>query len=109
MLVRPTSGRAALALAATVALATLPSAASGRPSLGSPRALPPQGARVPWTLPTFAWTCPLAQRVKERRRAKFDYLPTFQGEEIFAHFVIRVLDLTKRSDSLKFGEGHEQQ
>jgi glycosyltransferase involved in cell wall biosynthesis len=41
-------------------------------------------------LPTFAWTCPLAQRVKERGRAKFDYLPTFQGEEIFAHFAMRV-------------------
>lgn len=41
-------------------------------------------------LPTFAWTCPLAQRVKERGRAKFDYLPTFQGEEIFAHFAMRI-------------------
>lgn len=37
-------------------------------------------------LPTFAWLCPIPQRVKERGRAKFDYLPTFQGEEIFAHF-----------------------
>lgn len=41
-------------------------------------------------LPTFAWTCPLAQRVKERGRAKFDYLSTFQGEEIFAHFAMRI-------------------
>jgi glycosyltransferase involved in cell wall biosynthesis len=41
-------------------------------------------------LPTFAWTCPLAQRVKERGRASFDYLPTFQGEEIFAHFASRI-------------------
>jgi glycosyltransferase involved in cell wall biosynthesis len=41
-------------------------------------------------LPTFAWTCPIAQRVKERGRAKFDYLPTFQGEEIFAHFAMRI-------------------
>src|SRR5439155_11775730 len=41
-------------------------------------------------LPTFAWTCPLAQRVKERGRARFDYLPTFQGEEIFAHFAARI-------------------
>jgi glycosyltransferase involved in cell wall biosynthesis len=41
-------------------------------------------------LPTFAWTCPLAQRVKERAIAKFDYLATFQGEEIFAHFAMRI-------------------
>jgi len=41
-------------------------------------------------LPTFAWTCPLAQRVKERGQATFDYLPTFQGEEIFAHFASRI-------------------
>jgi hypothetical protein len=41
---------------------------------------------VTHVLPTFAWLCPLPQRVKERGRAKFDYLPTFQGEEIFAHF-----------------------
>jgi glycosyltransferase involved in cell wall biosynthesis len=37
-------------------------------------------------LPTFAWLCPIPQRIKERGKAKFDYLPTFQGEEIFAHF-----------------------
>ncbi len=45
-------------------------------------------------LPTFAWTCPIPQRVKERGKAQFDYLPTFQGEEIFAHFAkqIRRLD-----------------
>jgi glycosyltransferase involved in cell wall biosynthesis len=41
-------------------------------------------------LPTFAWTCPIAQRVRERGRAKFEYLPTFQGEEIFAHFAMRI-------------------
>jgi glycosyltransferase involved in cell wall biosynthesis len=46
--------------------------------------------RVTRLLPTFAWTCPLAQRVKERGRAAFDYLPTFQGEEIFAHFASRI-------------------
>ncbi len=46
--------------------------------------------QVTHLLPTFAWTCPIAQRVKERGRAKFDYLPTFQGEEIFAHFAMRV-------------------
>jgi glycosyltransferase involved in cell wall biosynthesis len=41
-------------------------------------------------LPTFAWTCPIAQRVRDRGRAKFDYLPTFQGEEIFAHYAMRI-------------------
>jgi glycosyltransferase involved in cell wall biosynthesis len=41
-------------------------------------------------LPTFAWTCPIAQRVRERGRAKFEYLPTFQGEEIFAHYAMRI-------------------
>ena len=45
---------------------------------------------VTHVLPTFAWTCPIVQRVKERGRAKFDYLPTFQGEEIFAHFASRI-------------------
>jgi glycosyltransferase involved in cell wall biosynthesis len=41
-------------------------------------------------LPTFAWTCPIAQRVRERGRAQFEYLPTFQGEEIFAHYAMRI-------------------
>ena len=41
-------------------------------------------------LPTFAWTCPIAQRVRERGRANFEYLPTFQGEEIFAHYAMRI-------------------
>jgi glycosyltransferase involved in cell wall biosynthesis len=41
-------------------------------------------------LPTFAWVSPIAQRVKERGRTKFDYLPTFQGEEIFAHFAMEI-------------------
>jgi glycosyltransferase involved in cell wall biosynthesis len=41
-------------------------------------------------LPTFTWVSPLAQRVKERGVAKFDYLPTFQGEEIFAHFAMDI-------------------
>ena len=46
--------------------------------------------KVTHLLPTFAWTCPIAERVKERGRAKFDYLPTFQGEEIFAHFAMHI-------------------
>jgi glycosyltransferase involved in cell wall biosynthesis len=46
--------------------------------------------RVTHLLPTFAWTCPIAQRVRERGRATFDYLATFQGEEIFAHFASRI-------------------
>ncbi|HSI37435.1 MAG TPA: glycosyltransferase family 4 protein [Tepidisphaeraceae bacterium] len=45
---------------------------------------------VTHVLPTFAWTCPIVQRVKERGRAQFDYLPTFQGEEIFAHYAMHI-------------------
>jgi len=41
-------------------------------------------------LPTFAMICPFAQAVKERARAKFDYLVTFQGEEIFANYAQRI-------------------
>ncbi|HUB27337.1 MAG TPA: glycosyltransferase family 4 protein [Tepidisphaeraceae bacterium] len=37
-------------------------------------------------LPTFAFLCPWAQAVKERGRAKFDYLVEFKGEEIFANY-----------------------
>jgi glycosyltransferase involved in cell wall biosynthesis len=37
-------------------------------------------------LPTFAMICPFAQPIKEQRRHAFDYLVTFQGEEIFANF-----------------------
>jgi len=40
-------------------------------------------------LPTFAMICPFAKRIKERGRAKFDYLVTFQGEEIFANYADR--------------------
>jgi len=38
-------------------------------------------------LPTFAATCPLALAAKSRGRHRFDYLVTFQGEEIIANFV----------------------
>ncbi|MGA2233672.1 MAG: glycosyltransferase family 4 protein [Tepidisphaeraceae bacterium] len=41
-------------------------------------------------LPTFAMICPFAQAVKERGVAKFDYLVTFQGEEIFANYADRI-------------------
>ncbi|MGA2583970.1 MAG: glycosyltransferase family 4 protein [Tepidisphaeraceae bacterium] len=37
-------------------------------------------------LPTFAMCCPLALAVKERKKHEFEYLPTFQGEEIFANY-----------------------
>jgi glycosyltransferase involved in cell wall biosynthesis len=36
-------------------------------------------------LPTFAMICPLVVALKERGRHRFDFLPTFQGEEIFAY------------------------
>ncbi len=38
-------------------------------------------------LPTHAMTCPLARAVKEGGRHAFDYLVTFQGEEIFANYL----------------------
>src|SRR5438270_13959338 len=41
-------------------------------------------------LPTFAMICPFAQPIKEQRRHAFDYLVTFQGEEIFANFAERI-------------------
>jgi glycosyltransferase involved in cell wall biosynthesis len=41
-------------------------------------------------MPTFAFICPFAQRVKARGRAKFDYLVTFQGEEIFANYAEQI-------------------
>lgn len=42
-------------------------------------------------LPTFAMICPFAQPIKEQKRhAAFDYLVTFQGEEIFANFAERI-------------------
>lgn len=46
--------------------------------------------RVTHLMPTFAMICPFAQAVKMRRRAtNFEYLVTFQGEEIFANFAHR--------------------
>jgi hypothetical protein len=41
-------------------------------------------------MPTFAMICPFAQAVKARGAAKFDYLVTFQGEEIFANYAERI-------------------
>jgi glycosyltransferase involved in cell wall biosynthesis len=37
-------------------------------------------------LPTFAMICPFAQPAKAALNGQFDYLVTFQGEEIFANF-----------------------
>jgi glycosyltransferase involved in cell wall biosynthesis len=37
-------------------------------------------------LPTFVMACPLALAVKQRGRHAFEYLATFQGEEIFANY-----------------------
>jgi glycosyltransferase involved in cell wall biosynthesis len=45
---------------------------------------------VTHVLPTFAMVCPFAQAVKQRGKAKFDYLVTFQGEEIFANYAQRI-------------------
>jgi hypothetical protein len=41
-------------------------------------------------LPTFAMVCPFALAAKKRGTHKFDYLVTFQGEEIFANYAQRI-------------------
>jgi len=41
-------------------------------------------------LPTFAMICPFAQPIKVTGGHVFDYLVTFQGEEIFANFAERI-------------------
>jgi glycosyltransferase involved in cell wall biosynthesis len=46
--------------------------------------------RITHLLPTFAMCCPFAQAVKQRGRHAFDYLVTFQGEEIFANFAQQI-------------------
>jgi glycosyltransferase involved in cell wall biosynthesis len=37
-------------------------------------------------LPTFTMTCPIAMAVKQRGRHPFEFVATFQGEEIFANY-----------------------
>jgi len=41
-------------------------------------------------LPTFAMICPFALAAKKRGEHDFDYLVTFQGEEIFANYAERI-------------------
>lgn len=41
-------------------------------------------------LPTFAMICPFAQAAKARGTHPFEYLVTFQGEEIFANYAERL-------------------
>jgi glycosyltransferase involved in cell wall biosynthesis len=45
-----------------------------------------QRDRVTHLVPTFAFTCPFALAVKRRKQHAFDYLVTFQGEELFAAY-----------------------
>ena len=59
-------------------------------------------------LPTFAMICPFAQAVKEAKRHVFDYLVTFQGEEIFANYadgVGRLDDYHRRLRETVAGSG----
>jgi glycosyltransferase involved in cell wall biosynthesis len=42
--------------------------------------------RVTHVLPTFAMVCPLALAAKQRGNHPFEYLPTFQGDEVAAHY-----------------------
>jgi glycosyltransferase involved in cell wall biosynthesis len=46
-------------------------------------------------VPTFAFTCPFALAVKRRKRHAFDYLVTFQGEELFEAYAA---ELGRRED-----------
>jgi glycosyltransferase involved in cell wall biosynthesis len=41
-------------------------------------------------LPTFAMICPIAQAAKARGKVSFNYLATFQGEEVFANYAHRI-------------------
>lgn len=41
-------------------------------------------------LPTFAMICPFALAAKRRNEHSFEYLATFQGEEIFANYAERI-------------------
>ncbi len=41
-------------------------------------------------LPTFAMICPFALAARQRNQHPFDYLVTFQGEEIFANFAQQI-------------------
>jgi glycosyltransferase involved in cell wall biosynthesis len=41
-------------------------------------------------LPTFAMICPFALAAKQRNTHPFDYLVTFQGEEIFANYAQQI-------------------
>jgi glycosyltransferase involved in cell wall biosynthesis len=46
--------------------------------------------RVTHLLPSFAMICPLAEAMKRRGRDGFDFLVTFQGEEIFANYAAAI-------------------
>ena len=42
---------------------------------------------VSHVMPTFAMICPLLRAAKARARHRFDFLVTFQGEEVFASYI----------------------
>lgn len=52
-------------------------------------------------LPTFAMICPFALMARRRGVAKFDYLVTFQGEEIFANYAERIGQIEKYKERLR--------
>ena len=41
---------------------------------------------VTHVLPTFAMICPMTLVARERGKHAFEYLPTFQGDEVVAHY-----------------------
>lgn len=52
-------------------------------------------------LPTFAMICPYALAAKQRGTHPFDYLVTFQGEEIFANYAQRIDRLDEYKQRLR--------
>src|SRR4051812_33100471 len=52
-------------------------------------------------LPTFAMICPFAQAAKALNLSPFEYLVTFQGEEIFANYAQRIGKLSDYHQRLR--------
>lgn len=52
-------------------------------------------------LPTFAMICPFALAAKQRNEHPFEYLVTFQGEEIFANYAEKIGQLAAYHQQLR--------
>jgi glycosyltransferase involved in cell wall biosynthesis len=56
---------------------------------------------VTHVLPTFAMSCPFVLAAKRRDQHHFEYLPTFQGEEIFANYAEMIGRLPEYHERLR--------